>query len=200
MNLKKYSFSFAGFSLRLNLMHKVALAEFENREINLIQEIGNGKEATAIKYYSELSKRLKLLSKEQLEVFAKAELASRKQIAFLAMCKRYGFIRDFVIEVLREKVLLFDYNLTEGDYNSFFRKKSELFPEMEKFTESSIKKIKQVTFKILEQAGIIDNAKQKVIQPQILDPMVEKAIVNDDKKWLMIFMVSDLDIENLVTG
>ncbi|MCK5538546.1 MAG: DUF1819 family protein [Bacteroidales bacterium] len=194
MKVKKYSFSFTGLSLRLDKMHKVAIAEFEGREINLIQAIGNGKESTTKRVFWEISLRLKMLTKEQLDFFVKGDLTSRKQIAFLSVCKSYGFIRDFVIEVLREKYLLFDYHLTDGDYNSFFRKKAELYPEMEELSELTEKKIKQVTFKILEQAEIINNIKEKVIQAQILDQTVKMAIVNDDKKWLMIFMLSDLDI------
>jgi hypothetical protein len=47
---------------------------------------------------------------------------------------------------------------------------------MDTITELTEKKIKQVTFKILEQAGIIDSIKSKVIQPQIIKKKVMAAI------------------------
>jgi len=111
--------------------------------------------------------------------------------------KTYNFIREFVIEVLREKVLVFDYNITEGDYISFFRRKNELHTEMDSLTDKTQYKLKQVTFKILEQAGLIDNVKQRQIQPQILDTQTISAIVSDNKEWLKIFFMSDIDIENI---
>jgi hypothetical protein len=68
---------------------------------------------------------------------------------------------------------------------------------MDNLTEITQNKIRQVTFKILEQAGIIDDVKSKTIQPQLLEQNVIRAIAEDDKEWLKIFLMSDLDIENL---
>ena len=68
---------------------------------------------------------------------------------------------------------------------------------MEDLTETSYNKIKQVTFKILEQAGLIDNVKTKNIQPQILDEKTIRTILSDDPAWLKIFLFSDMDISNM---
>ena len=68
---------------------------------------------------------------------------------------------------------------------------------MEELTETTQKKIRQVSYKILEQAGIIEDVKYKVIQPQLLDKSVSDAIVSDDPNWLKIFLLSDLDINTL---
>ena len=68
---------------------------------------------------------------------------------------------------------------------------------MEKLTERTEKAIHQVTFKILEQAGIIDSVKNKSIQPQLLDANIIRVITSDNKNWLKIFFMSDMDIENI---
>ena len=52
-------------------------------------------------------------------------------------------------------------------------------------------------FRILEQVGIINNAVDKVIQPQIVQPDVIRAIVRDDPAWLKIFLMSDMDIKQV---
>ena len=52
-------------------------------------------------------------------------------------------------------------------------------------------------FHILEQAGIINNPIDKIIQPQILQQDVIWAIVKDDPAWLKIFMMPDKDIKQL---
>ena len=196
-NTNKYSFSFTASSLRLKDMIIVAQHKVSNTEIDYVNVLGNGKSVTGKRMLSEYNKRLSYLSDKQLKLLADSDLVVQKQIAFLSVCKTYAFIREFVIEVLREKVLVFDYNITEGDYISFFRRKNELHTEMDSLTDKTQYKLKQVTFKILEQAGLIDNVKQRQIQPQILDTQTISAIVSDNKEWLKIFFMSDIDIENI---
>lgn len=192
----KYDFGFTGFSLRINDTVKVAIAQSQHLEFDAVQEIGNGKTSSTKKFLNEINKRLKSLTQEQIHLLIHGDLNTQRQVAFLAMCKVHGFIRDFVVEVLREKVLVFDYEISEGEYLSFFRQKLEEHPKMNKFSEVTHKKIRQVLFKTLEEAGIIDNIKNKEIQPQLLDNELIQVICKEDKEWLKIFFVSDLDIKN----
>jgi hypothetical protein len=194
---EKYSFSFTTSSLRLNEMILVAIAIAEKREIDYINELGGGNSKTGRKMLSEFEKRISNLTSEQVEILVNGDFLSQKQIAFLSICKTYLFIRDFVVEVLREKILVFDYQITEGDYISFYRRKLDLHPEMDTLTDITQKKIKQVTFKILEQAGIIDSIKSKVIQPQIIDIKVTDVIVSDNPNWLKVLFISDIDITTM---
>lgn len=94
---------------------------------------------------------------------------------------------------------MFDYHLTDGDYISFIRRKSEQHIEIDELSDMSRKKIKQVCFKVLEQAGIIDNVRTKEIQPMILKKELIQVIVKDDPNWLKVFFVSDLDIMNMAS-
>ena len=194
---EKYSFSFTTSSLRLNEMILVAIANAEKREIDYINELGGGNSKTGRKMLSEFEKRISNLTPRQTDILVNGDFLSQKQIAFLSISKTYLFIRDFVVEVLREKILVFDYQITEGDYISFYRRKLDLHPEMDTLTDITQKKIKQVTFKILEQAGIIDSIKSKVIQPQIIDRKVTDAIVSDNPNWLKVLFISDMDITSM---
>jgi len=196
VEISKYDFSFTGFSLRENLMAKVACAFRENVEVDKL-EIGGGNSQTGKRMLSDIKKRIKKLTFRQLDLLIDGDLITQRQIAFLSICKTHLFIRDFTVEILREKLLVYDYQITEGDYIIYYRRKAELHPEMDNLTEITQNKIRQVTFKILEQAGIIDDVKSKTIQPQLLEQNVIRAIAEDDKEWLKIFLMSDLDIENL---
>ena len=191
-----YDFSFTAASLREKELRFVAESIRNDEKANLNVTLGNGKEATGKRLFVEYQKRLGVLTSEQVTILIEGSLTSQKQVAFLAMAKLHGFICDFTIEILREKVLLFDYKLTEGEYVSFFRRKLEEYPSMYKMSDLTHKKIRQVLFKVLEQAGIIDSIKNKEIQPQLLDDKLISAITNDNKKWLRLFFVSDMDIEN----
>ena len=192
-----YDFAFTTSSLRLNEMIVVANAILNNREIDYINELGAGKSNTGRKMLSEFTKRISKLTNEELNILVAGDFTSQKQIALVSVCRAYWFIRDFVIEVLREKILVFDNQITEGDYITFYRRKYDLHPEMAKMTEVTNKKIRQVTFKILEQAGIIDNIKSKSIQPQIIDNKVIKAVAFVNANWLKVFLMSDPDIASV---
>ena len=192
----KYNFSFTSLSLGLTEMVDVAQSRNNNIEVTK-EKIGSGNSTTGRKKLGEINKRLKNLTFKELNLLINGDLITQKQIAFLAVCKAQSFIRDFTVEVLREKLLLFEFQMTDCDYLSFFRRKAELHPEMDDLTEITQQKLKQVTFKILAQAGLIDDVKTKIIQPQILEPNVMNTIASDNKEWLKIFLISDFDIENL---
>ena len=199
----KYILSFTAASLRLNEMVKVATAALDNvgGDLAMVKESGvvfsSVKTRTSDREFREVRKRLETLTPDQTAILIRGDLISQKQIAFLSVCKRYSFIRDFAVDVIRDKVLVFDYQLNESDYKSYINSKLSLHPELEEFSESTLKKAKQVMFRILEQAGIINNPVDKEIQPQILQQDVINATVRDDPAWLKIFMMSDKDIKQL---
>ena len=155
------------------------------------------KDNTTDREFREIRHRLEKLTSEQLDVLINGDLISQRQIGFLAVCKHYMFIRDFTIEVLRDKILIFNYTINESDFNSFIDRRVDLHPELEEFSESTLKKAKQVMFHILQQAGMINNAVDKIIQPQIINPDVIRAVAGEDRAWLKIFLMSDADIKQV---
>lgn len=203
MPKSNYVFSFTAASLRINESVKVAKYVIENgiSNLNQIKEtgivFGSAKTGTTDRQLREIRKRLEQLTQEQINLLGTGDLISQKQMAFLAICKLYSFIKDFTIDVVREKTLVYDYKINASDFNSFIQSKSHIHPELELFEESTFNKAKQVLFHILKQAGIIDNTSDKRIQPQLLSPLVARAIAEDDRSLLKIFMFSDRDINEL---
>ena len=191
-----YTFSFATTALNVHEMGKVAQSIVEKREMDATNELGNGKKISGQKKMQEYTSRIRTLTPNQLQLLAHGNLNSQRQMAYLSICKSYGFIRDFVVEVLRDKVLLFDYQIEDSDYLSFWRRKAELYPRMESFTENSKKKIRQITLRILAEADMIDSTSNKMIKIQIIDPVVEKVILEDNPNWMKVFLKSDLDIKS----
>lgn len=197
MRKSTYIFSFTGSSLRLKETITVAKQPPPINDDELALKLGNGKRSTGKKILNECKLRLSTLTDKQHDILLAGDVQTQKQIAFLAVCKRFLFIRDFVMEVVREKFLLFDLQLTDGDYLSFLRRKAELHPEIEKLTDITLNKIKQVTFKILEQSGLIDSVVQKNILPQLLESEVVHAILEDNATWLKLFLFTDAEIQNI---
>lgn len=193
---QKYNFSFTAGSLRFRELEKVIEHFDAGKELNFIEDFGGGKSSTGKRVFDEIKKRYSNLTNGQRKLYLNSDSQIQRQLAFLAVCKTFSFIRDFVVEVVRDKALVFDYELSEGEYLSFFRRKQENHEEMDALSEETVYKVKQVTFKFLEQAGIINNIKEKQIQPQFLFDDIKKVIVNDNPQWLKVFLYSDMDIEN----
>ncbi len=142
---------------------------------------------------SEIISRLKLLTFEQLEIIHDGTRSEQCHILWIAICKRYGFIRDFAIEVLREKFLRMDYALTQQDYAIFFDTKAQWHTELEVLKVSTQKKLKQVLFRMLREAEIISG--DNIIIPSILSKRVARALLNDIPGIHIVLPVADINIK-----
>lgn len=161
-------------------------------ENNLLQK---GTISTRKREFHEIKKRLQTLNDKQLSFFKEANSSDMKYLALLSCYKTYKFIYDFVSEVIRDKILLFDYHLLDSDYERFYESKSLLYDNLNTITQNTRYKIKQVMFKMLEQAKIIDSAKNKNIQKPYLSKELIELIVQDDPRYLKGFLYSDADIK-----
>ncbi|TDQ15185.1 putative inner membrane protein DUF1819 [Algoriphagus boseongensis] len=191
MSNNTYEFSFTACSLHIQEM-----IQFLKVEQGLIPVLEGGKSASIKRKNQEFRKRLETLNPDQTKALLEGDLITQRQLAYLSVCKIYGFFREFVLEVLREKMILMDYQVTEGEYLSFFRRKMMDHPELEELSETTEKKVKQVVFRILAEAGIINSAKEKVLQYQILEPKMIQLIKQDHPMWFEVFLLNDFEISN----
>ncbi len=201
---KKYSFSFTGASallaetlivaeeyVRLQDWEKVKVSVQDNNLMNKI------KQRTSKTKYFELKKRLELLTNEQLNLIVSGSPDECKAMILLSLLKAYSFFKDFVVEVIRAKYLLYNNNIAPSDYTSFFNAKALTNSEMNTLTEKTKNKVKQVLFKMLEQVGLINSAKDGIIIKPFLSDDSIKAILNDDATLLAGFLCSDAEIKTL---
>ncbi len=191
MDQSKYEFSVTACSLHIQEM-----IEFLKVEKGILPTPQGGKYASIKRKNNEFRKRLQTLTESQTVALLEGDLVTQRQLAYLSVCKSYAFFREFVLEVLREKMILMDYQLTEGEYLSFYRRKLMDHPELEDLSENTEKKVKQVIFRILAEAGIINSASEKVIQYQLLEPKVVNLLKEDNSKWFEVFLLNDFEISN----
>ena len=149
--------------------------------------------SSLVRISREIISRLKTLSFEQLEIINQGSRQDQIQMLWIAACKRYVFIYEFAVEVIREKFLLMDYVLTEDDYTIFFDTKAEWHEEIENLKDSTKKKLKQVLFKILREAEITSDA--NIILPSILSKEMAKILLNDKSGVYRVLPVSDIDLK-----
>jgi hypothetical protein len=164
-------------------------------EDNAVQK---GTIATRKREFVEFKKRLQSLTVEQLSFYQDASSSDAKYLTMLSCFKLYGFIYDFATEVMRKKLLLFDFQVLNSDYESFYDSKAVSFENLNTISEATQKKLKQVMFKMFEQAGFIDSVKTKNIQKPYLSEELTRLIVQDDPKYLSAFLYSDNEINEQI--
>lgn len=205
VNKIKYVFSFTGASALI--AETLVIAEEYNRlkdwksvekslfDNNLLNKV---KQTTFKREFSEIKKRISLLSEEQLHIMIHGSLDDAKAIILLSLIKAYTFLRDFIIEVIRNKYLLFDTVLLDIDYIRFVNTKSLSHDELNVITEATAKKVKQVVFKLLEQVGLITQARNGSIIKPILNGKVIDVIIDDDPSLLSAFLFSNEEIKTVL--
>ena len=135
--------------------------------------------------FAELSSRLKQLTPVQLETFLEGSQREQNYLLWLAFCKRYRFVYDFAVEVVREKFLRLDMDLTYAAYDIFFNDKAEWHPEVERVADATRKKQRQFLYRIMREAGLLTDKKQ--IIPALLSPRLTDVIQADNPAHLAIY-------------
>lgn len=186
--MQEYRFSMNGISLLLpdfiELAQALKDAEFNYDAISNY-EIKRDREATRRRALFELKLRLKQLSNKEIQFLMGARTENQKLIAFLANVRSYRILREFLEEVVYDKIMVFDNQLSYRDFNNFMYNKTLTYKELESVSEVMIKKIRSFIFKILEQAGLIDSVKSKKIQIPFLDSEMQNLLTKTDQKYLL---------------
>jgi len=153
-------------------------------------------QSSAKRVYREISSRLALLTEEQLRILCNGSRQEQNLILWVAACKKYRFIHDFAIEVLREKFLRMDMELATQDYDSFFYTKAEWHGELDNLSTTTVKKLRQVVFRMLREAELI--SRNNVIVPVILTHRIVLALLNDESSSFAVLPVTDAAIKEWV--
>ena len=176
---KKYRFSFTAGSLLFEEMKLVIDAMVgDGIDLNHLDAavINKSRKSTSKREFGELKIRVAQLSERELRFFYDASEIEQIQIAFIGVVRSYEFIQDFLLQVAREKLETFDYILVDRDYNKFIDSVEMSHPEYMLLSASTKAKVKQVMFKIFEQAGFINSIKKRELSPYYLEDSVRNLL------------------------
>lgn len=123
------------------------------------------------RYLRELVPRLSTLNSHELTFFSSASYTEQGYLLWLAACRQYAFIAEFAEEVIREKYLVMSPRLTHADFDVFVRSKAPWHPELNNIKDSTLGKLRQNLFKMIEEAGLTDNGRitQSLFSPGLKD-------------------------------
>jgi hypothetical protein len=113
--------------------------------------------STLKKVCGEVISRLKTLSPRELNYLAQTNHQEQAYLLWIAVCRRYEFIADFATEVLRERYITLKSDLSYEDFDAFFNQKAEWHEELERITQSTRSKSRQVLFRILREANLLSD-------------------------------------------
>ena len=160
------------------------------RHENLLQ-VRTSSAATRIS--KELISRLELLATEELECLLDGSQRECGYVLWAATCRRYAFIRDFAVEVLREHYLTLRMQMTLDDYDAFFNSKAVWHDELDELALSTQRKLRQNLFRMLRDADLLSD--QFLIQPALLTPRLAKQFFVHDQESMQVFPATDADIQ-----
>lgn len=111
-----------------------------------------------------------------------------KQICLYAMMKMYRLVWDFMLTVIGEKYRLQEFSFGKKDINIFFMQIQEQDDFVSAWSDSTVKKIRQVLIKILVENGYLDHIKSEHLNPVLLSSVLENGIRNNnDERALSAF-------------
>ncbi len=148
--------------------------------------------ASAKRRVWEICTRLSSLTEHQIQLLITGTRQEQQYLLWIAVCKQYVFIRDFMVEVVREKYLRMDLELSASDYEFFFENKAEWHEELERLKSSTRTRLRQALFQIMREAEII--SPENMIIPGLLTKQLTRVLAGDDPSLLNLLPVSDMDI------
>ena len=123
-----------------------------------------------------------------VEAVASQSSETAKQICLYAMMKQYRLVWDFMITVIGEKYRMQNFSFSQMDVNIFFMRLQEQDDYVAGWSESTMKKIRQILIRVLVENEYLDDIKADHINPVWLNPVLENAIrSNNDDRALAAF-------------
>lgn len=149
--------------------------------------------AAATRISKEITSRLQQLNELELQTLLESSLRDQAYLLWVAACRRYAFIRDFAIEVLREQYLLLRRQVTFADYDSFYNGKALWHAELDEIAHSTQLKLRQNLFRMLREADLVSD--QYVIYPAQLSSHLAQLLARRGRQELLIFPATENDIQ-----
>ena len=170
----KVSFWFAEFRKVMQMLGR-GYGMSEIKERNLRENIFSASTPLRAKQiFQTVSGRVLALDADICALFLSSDLATQKLIALVAVMAYDELFFDFVYEVVREKMIMGNDQLTDSDIRVFFKEKQEQDESVARWTDATFVRLARCYKTMLYEAGVInkDVGARKIIPP-IVDPQLQ---------------------------
>ncbi len=195
----KLSFTFGG--LLIPETREIARSFLQEKDWTKVGELvmeknilSKTRSASRFRYFREIRDRLNQAYDWELNIIGGESRMEEIRLVILVVTARYyRFIFDFLVEVVHPKVFSWDLVFTDYDYTSFVEGKMNGHEELVSKTESTLRKIEQVTFRILKEAGITTKREGEVCinKPIVPEWLRLKYEESNDRDALAVLLLSN---------
>lgn len=120
--------------------------------------------SSGLRLAREVIQRLSVLTEDDIGLLVDATPSERGHLMWAAACRRYDLIGEFAEEVMRERFLVLAPTLNYEDFDSFIRSKALWHEELIDMKDSTMRKLRATTFRMLVEAGLLSEA-HRILQP-----------------------------------
>ena len=150
-------------------------------EIRKMQEEENIFSAPSKDYgkrtFSEINKRIKVLSGEIKELFFESDTGTQKIINLLSIMVTDKLFFEYVYNSYRNELLLGTKEYNPGVVMKFLKEKAEQNEEVAKFSEKTLKRMQGTYGNYLKEAGLLEEKNKEILYGKVyLDYELEKLL------------------------
>ncbi len=134
-------------------------------------------------------RRINVLDGVLLHKLAHGDVETGKLTALYAIMKTDRLFFEFMNEVFKDKLIVKEDTIEDKDFNLFFARKKEQSEKVASWDDYTFYKIKQVFLRMLYEAGLINNKKErKIIKPFLDRSIIEHLREKGEEAILNIFL------------
>lgn len=155
----------------------------KNIEENLIK---HKKQGSVKRTNAPIFRRLGIMNNEILENFVYSDVETSKYLLVYAIMKTDKLVRDFIIEVYKEKIIMRNEYIEKYDIDRWYEIKKESSISLKNKSDITNNKAKQVIMKILQDSGMVvkeSNNRFRIIKPLLNDKFMYLLEENDDIEY-----------------
>lgn len=146
------------------------------------------------RYCSEIISRLKTLGTRELALLAQGDHHEQLALLWIAICRRYHFVADFAVEVLRERYILAKSELHYEDFDIFFNRKAQWHPELDRISSKTRGTMRYIIFKMMREAELLSGNN---ISPAKFTPRLFEVIQKTSKADIAYFPLHESDAKEV---
>jgi hypothetical protein len=128
--------------------------------------------------------RLRGMPPSILHLIADGNSEVARQAVFAAIIKRHCLVRDFLERVIKPHHQAFEKKLSPKDWERFMAECEVVDPTVKNWGAATRKKLREVVYRILAEAGYLENTRTLNLCPVTIDPTLVKALAGEELKCM----------------
>jgi hypothetical protein len=138
-----------------------------------------------VRVNSPIFRRLDAMDKEMLEDFVYSDIENSKHILLYAIMKTDKLVRDFIMEVYKDKLMMRKEYIEKFDIDNWYEEKCILSNTLKERSETTSAKLKQVIMKIMQDSGLVikEKTRFKIVRPLLKEKYISMLDKNGDLEY-----------------